>query len=57
VGNRGQQTITYGGTPIHGNPRLRKLLEDNGKGVAYERARRAQAAYLYFPGQDFHGSN
>ena len=23
----------YGGTPIHGNPRLRKLLEDNGKGV------------------------
>jgi len=21
----------YGGTPVHGNPRLRKLLEDNGK--------------------------
>lgn len=87
----------YGGTPIDGNPRLRKLLEDNGKGVvyeyyrktgffqcnhhvivqnrilkdhpwvarelftafqrskevAYERARRSQAAYLYFPGNDF----
>lgn len=87
----------YGGTPIDGNPRLRKLLGDNGKGViyeyyqktgffqcnhhvivqnrilkdhpwvarelftafqrskelAYERARRAQAAYLYFPGTDF----
>ena len=26
----------YGGTPVHGNPRLRKLLEDNGKGVVYE---------------------
>src|ERR687884_352133 len=87
----------YGGTPIQGNPRLRKLLEDNGKGVvyeyyrktgffhanhnvivqnrilrdhpwvalelynafqrskevAYERARRAQSAYLYFSGNDF----
>jgi 4,5-dihydroxyphthalate decarboxylase len=87
----------YGGTPIHGNPRLRKLLEDNGRGVvyeyyqktgffhanhnvivqnrilrdhpwvalelfnafqrskevAYERARRSQSAYLYFPGKDF----
>ena len=87
----------YGGTPIDGNPRLRKVLEDNGKGVvyeyyrqsgffqcnhhvivqnrilkehpwvarelftafqrskevAYERARRSQAAYLYFPGTDF----
>jgi 4,5-dihydroxyphthalate decarboxylase len=87
----------YGGTPINGNPRLRKLLEDNGRGVvyeyyrktgffhanhnvivqnrvlrdqpwvalelfnafrrskevAYERARRAQSAYLYFPGKDF----
>src|SRR5919109_1640135 len=87
----------YGGTPINGNPRLRKLLEDNGRGVvyeyyrktgffqpnhhvivqnrilrehpwvalelfkalqqskavAYERARRSQAAYLYFPGKDF----
>ena len=86
----------YGGTPINGNPRLRKLLEDNGrevvyeyyqktgffhanhnvivqnrvlrdypwvalelfnafqrsKEVAYERARRAQSAYLYFPGKD-----
>jgi 4,5-dihydroxyphthalate decarboxylase len=86
----------YGGTPINGNPRLRKLLEDNGQGVvydyyqktgffhanhnvivqnrvlrdhpwvalelfhafqrskevAYERARRAQSAYLYFPGTD-----
>ena len=27
------------------------------KAVAYERSRRAQSAYLYFPGQDFHGSN
>ena len=26
----------YGGTPINGNPRLRKLLEDNGQGVVYE---------------------
>jgi 4,5-dihydroxyphthalate decarboxylase len=87
----------YGGTPIDGNPRLRKLLADNGKGVvyeyyrktgffhanhnvivqnrilkdhpwvarelftafqrskevAYERARRSQGAYLYFPGRDF----
>src|SRR2546426_645548 len=87
----------YGGTPINDNPRLRKLLADNGKGVvyeyyqktgffhanhnvivqnrilrehpwvalelfnafrrskeiAYERARRAQSAYLYFPGKDF----
>src|SRR5262249_12273544 len=87
----------YGGTPVDGNPRLRKLLEDNGKGVvyeyyrksgffqcnhhvivqnrvlrehpwvalelfnafrrskelAYERARRSQSAYLYFPGRDF----
>jgi 4,5-dihydroxyphthalate decarboxylase len=87
----------YGGTPINGNPHLRKLLEDNGRGVvyeyyrqtgffhanhnvivqnrilrdypwvalelfnafrrskevAYERARRAQSAYLYFPGKDF----
>jgi 4,5-dihydroxyphthalate decarboxylase len=86
----------YGGTPINGNPRIRKLLEDNGRGVvyeyyrktgffhanhnvivqnrilrehpwvalelfyafqrskevAYERARRSQAAYLYFPGKD-----
>jgi 4,5-dihydroxyphthalate decarboxylase len=87
----------YGGTPIDGNPRLRKLLPDNGKElvyeyyrktgcfhanhhvivqnrilkdhpwvalelytafqrskeVAYERARRSQTAYLYFPGNDF----
>jgi 4,5-dihydroxyphthalate decarboxylase len=87
----------YGGTPIDGNPRLRKLLPDNGKDVvytyyrqtgffqanhhvivqnrilkehpwvalelfnafqrskeaAYARARRQQAAYLYFPGNDF----
>src|SRR5207244_608525 len=87
----------YGGTPINGNPRLRKLLEDNGKEVvydyyrktgffhanhnvivqnrilrdhpwvalelfkafqrskevAYERARRSQLAYLFFPGKDF----
>lgn len=87
----------YGGTLIAGNPHLRKLCEDNGKGVvyefyqktrcfqsnhhvivqnrilrdhpwvalelykafqrskevAYERARRAQSAYLYFPGKDF----
>jgi len=86
----------YGGTPIAGNPRLRKLLEDHGRGVvyeyyrktgyfhcnhnvivqtrilrehpwlalelytafqrskevAYERARRSQSAYLYFPGKD-----
>jgi len=86
----------WGGTPIVGNPRLRKLLEDNGKAVvfeyyrrtgffqpnhhvivqnrilrehpwvalelfdafrrskeiAYERARRAAATYLYFPGED-----
>src|SRR5262249_58308366 len=26
----------YGGTPIAGNPRLRKLLADNGRGVVYE---------------------
>jgi len=26
----------YGGTSINGNPRLRKLLEDDGKGVVYE---------------------
>ena len=87
----------YGGTLIEGNPRLRILLEDDGrqviydyyrqtgffhpnhhvivqqrildehpwvarelyaafqrsKEVAYERARRAQSAYLYFPGSDF----
>jgi 4,5-dihydroxyphthalate decarboxylase len=87
----------YGGTPIDGNPRLRKLLRDNGKEVvytyyrrtgffqanhhvivqnrvlqehpwvalelfhafqrskeiAYARARRHQATYLYFPGNDF----
>jgi 4,5-dihydroxyphthalate decarboxylase len=87
----------YGGTPIRGNPRLRKLLEDGGREVvydyyrktgffqcnhnvivqnrilrehpwvalelyhafqrskemAYERARRSQSAYLYFPGTDF----
>src|SRR5262249_2009964 len=87
----------YGGTPINGNPRLRKLLEDSGRGVvyeyyrktgffhanhnvivqnrilrdhpwvalelfnafqrskevAYQRARRSQSAYLYFPGKDF----
>src|SRR5262249_53621911 len=83
-----------GGSRIEGNPRLRKLLNDDGRGVvdeffrktgcfqanhhvivqnrilkdhpwvalelyrafarskelAYERARRSQAAYLYFPG-------
>jgi 4,5-dihydroxyphthalate decarboxylase len=87
----------YGGTPINDNSRLRKLLEDSGKGVvyeyyrktgffqsnhhvivqnrilrehpwvalelfksfqqskavAYERARRSQSTYLYFPGKDF----
>jgi 4,5-dihydroxyphthalate decarboxylase len=86
----------WGGTPIHGNPRLRKLLPDNGKGVvfeyfqktgffqpnhhvivqnrilrehpwvamelyrafeqskqvAYDRARRYESTYLYFPGVD-----
>ena len=26
----------YGGTPINGNPHLRKLLDDNGRGVVYE---------------------
>ena len=26
----------YGGTPLNGNPRVRKLLEDNGKSVVYE---------------------
>src|SRR5437870_12604491 len=26
----------WGGTPIDGNPRLKKLLDDNGKGVVYE---------------------
>ena len=26
----------WGGTPIQGNPRLRKLLADNGKGVVFE---------------------
>jgi 4,5-dihydroxyphthalate decarboxylase len=26
----------YGGTPVAGNPRLRKLLEDHGRGVVYE---------------------
>ena len=87
----------YGGTPTSGNPRIRKLLADDGKNVVYEyfrqtgffhcnhhvivqnrilrehpwvalelfkalqrskevaiqRAREAQAAYLYFPGSDF----
>jgi 4,5-dihydroxyphthalate decarboxylase len=87
----------WGGTPIQGNPRLRKLLPDNGKGVvfeffrktglfqpnhhvivqnrilrehpgvamelyqafqeskhiAYDRARRYESTYLYFPGLDF----
>jgi 4,5-dihydroxyphthalate decarboxylase len=101
-GNRvtaGDPTVIerYGGTPIAGNPRLKKLLEHNGRGVvyeyyqktgffhcnhhvivqnrilrehpwvalemynafqrskevAYDRARRAPLAYLYFPGQDF----
>ena len=86
----------WGGTQIRGNPRLRKLCEDNGKAVvfeyyrktgffmpnhhvivqnrilrdhpwaalelydafrrskeiAYERARRAEGVYLYFPGND-----
>jgi 4,5-dihydroxyphthalate decarboxylase len=95
----GDRTVLdrYGGTPIDGNPRLRKLLADNGKAlvyeyyrktgcfhsnhhvivqnrilkehpcvarelfkafqrskeIAYERARRSQSAYLYFPGKDF----
>lgn len=26
----------YGGTPVEGNPRIRKLLPDNGQGVVYE---------------------
>jgi 4,5-dihydroxyphthalate decarboxylase len=86
----------WGGTQINGNPRLRKLCEDDGKAVvfeyyrktgffmpnhhvivqnrilrehpwvalelydafrrskeiAYERARRAETTYLYFPGKD-----
>jgi 4,5-dihydroxyphthalate decarboxylase len=86
----------WGGTPIQGNPRLRKLLPDNGKAVvfeffqktgffqpnhhvivqnrilrehpwvaielykafqqskqvAYERARRYESTYVYFPGAD-----
>jgi len=86
----------YGGTPIHGNPRLRKLLPDDGrqlvfeyytrtgcfhanhhviiqnrilrehpwvalelydafrrsKEMAYERARRSESTYLYFPGHE-----
>src|SRR5215475_4046956 len=86
----------WGGTPIQGNSRLRKLLPDNGKGVvfeffkktgffqpnhhvivqnrilrehpwvamelykafqqskqvAYERAKRSESTYLYFPGLD-----
>jgi 4,5-dihydroxyphthalate decarboxylase len=86
----------WGGTPIHGNPRLKKLCADDGKNVvfeyyrktgffqpnhhvivqnrilrdhpwaalelydafrrsketAYERARRWQSAYLYYPGKD-----
>jgi 4,5-dihydroxyphthalate decarboxylase len=86
----------WGGTQIYGNPRLKKLLEDDGKAVvfeyykrtgfyqpnhhvivqnrilrehpwvalelydafrrskemAYERARRYQSAYLYYPGGD-----
>ena len=87
----------YGGTSIRGNPRIRKLLDDDGrslvydfyrktgcfhcnhhvivqnrvlrehpwvalelfkafqksKEVAFERARRQQSTYLYFPGRDF----
>jgi 4,5-dihydroxyphthalate decarboxylase len=86
----------WGGTQLRGNPRLRKLLDDNGKAIvfefyrktgffqtnhhvivqnrilrdhpwvalelfdaferskemAYERARRSEATYLYFPGKD-----
>jgi len=87
----------WGGTQLRGNPRLRKLCEDDGRAVvfeyyrktgffqanhhvivqnrilrdhpwaalelfnafqrskeiAYERARRSEATYLYFPGRDF----
>src|SRR5215510_7254011 len=95
----GDRTVIdrWGGTPIDGNPRLAKLMPDNGKGVvfayfqktgffqpnhhvivqnrilrehpwvamalyqafqqskqiAYERARRHESTYLYFPGMDF----
>lgn len=95
----GDRTVIdrWGGTPIEGNPRLRKLLPDNGKGVvfeffrktgffqpnhhvivqnrilaehpwvamelyrafeqskqvAYERARRYETTYVYFPGVDY----
>jgi 4,5-dihydroxyphthalate decarboxylase len=94
----GDRTVIdrWGGTPLTGNPRLRKLLDDDGKTVvfefyrktgffqanhhvivqnrilrdhpwvalelfdafrrskemAYERARRYQSTYLYFPGKD-----
>jgi len=94
----GDRTVIdrWGGTQIRGNPRLRKLCEDDGrsivfeyyrktgffmpnhhvivqnrilrdhpwvalelydafqrsKEVAYERARRCEATYLYFPGKD-----
>ncbi len=94
----GDRTVIdrWGGTQIQGNPRLRKLLEDNGKAtvfefyrktgffqpnhhvivqnrvlrdhpwvalelfdafrqskeIAYERARRYEPTYLYFPGKD-----
>src|SRR5262249_40229228 len=95
----GDSTVVdrWGGTPIDGNPRLKKLLDDDGKEVvyefyrktgcfqanhhvivqnrilkehpgvalelykafqrskevAYERARRSQSTYLFFPGKDF----
>ena len=95
----GDSTVVdrWGGTPIEGNPRLKKLLDDDGKEtvyaffrktgcfqanhhvivqnrileehpwvalelyrafqrskeVAYERARRSQSIYLFFPGKDF----
>ena len=94
----GDKTVIdrWGGTEIRGNPRLKKLLDDNGKSlvfefyrktgcfqanhhvivqnrilrehpwaalelynafrrskeIAYERARRAEATRVYFPGQD-----
>src|SRR6266566_3444675 len=62
----GDSTVVdrWGGTPIDGNPRLKKLLDDDGKEVvykvfqrskevAYDRARRSRSTYLFFPGKDF----
>ena len=55
----------YGGTPLTGNPRIRPLLDDGGRGamalfkafqeskeLAYQDARRQRSTYLYFQGND-----